>query len=169
MILSKTIKIALFALIAAWFMAATMLFVKQYNNKPVQINSAQNEEVSQLDKHLLERMNHKIIDTSILKSNISFEQNIFDFGIIKSGDVVTHKFKFTNMGSNPLIIFNVKVSCGCTVPAWSNRLVNSRDTGSIIIEFKSAGEMGLQNKKVQVFANSAPMETDIFFKANVIN
>jgi hypothetical protein len=167
--MNKNIKMILFIFITISIILATALFVKRYDNKQGQTYTIQNKNAGQLDKYLFERMNHKIIDTSIPKSTISFEQRIFNFGNIKSGDVMTHKFKFTNTGNNPLIIFDVKGTCGCTVPGWSNKLVNPGDTESILIKFNSANESGFQNKKVRIFANSKPIETDIFFKANVIN
>ena len=44
---------------------------------------------------------------------ISFEKEVHDFGKIKEGDgKVEYKFMFTNTGDAPLIINNVKASCG---------------------------------------------------------
>ena len=42
-----------------------------------------------------------------------------DFGTIPQGTPVTHKFEFTNVGKEPLIISNVQKTCGCTVTDWT--------------------------------------------------
>ena len=49
-------------------------------------------------------------------TSITFAENSWDFGTIDEGDVVTHVFKFTNTGDEPLILDRCKGSCGCTVP-----------------------------------------------------
>ncbi len=139
----------------------------KHNTKPIQTITPQMEQSRQESKKLHDRMNHRIVDTAIAKSSISFEEITFDFGTIKGGDVKRHNFIFTNTGSNPLVIFNVQGTCGCTIPGWSGKPVNPGDTGHIAIEFDSGNESGLQNKKVRVFANTKPWETDIFFKANI--
>ena len=50
---------------------------------------------------------------------IQFEEVKYDFGSIKQGDVVDHTFKFKNVGTQPLVISNIGVSCGCTTPDWT--------------------------------------------------
>ena len=51
---------------------------------------------------------------------ISFEEEEHDFGTIINGTPVETSFKYTNTGKSPLVISNIKTSCGCTVPEdWS--------------------------------------------------
>src|SRR5687767_11654681 len=49
---------------------------------------------------------------------IKFEEDVFDFGKIIQGEVVSHDFKFKNIGKTNLIISGASGSCGCTVPKW---------------------------------------------------
>ncbi|MFM7813737.1 MAG: DUF1573 domain-containing protein, partial [Flavobacteriales bacterium] len=56
--------------------------------------------------------------SDVPKTTISFDQPVHDFGTIKHGEKVSHNFKITNTGSNPLTITNAKGSCGCTVPEY---------------------------------------------------
>ena len=62
-------------------------------------------------------------DTAALKNanlaKIEFEEMVHDFGTIKNGGDGTFEFIFKNTGKEPLIINNVKSSCGCTKPEWS--------------------------------------------------
>ena len=41
---------------------------------------------------------------------------MIDYGTIQKGDDGLREFKFTNTGSSPLLITQVRSSCGCTIP-----------------------------------------------------
>ncbi|TGE18593.1 DUF1573 domain-containing protein [Hymenobacter elongatus] len=86
---------------------------------------------------------------------IQFDELKYDFGAIKQGDVVDHTFKFKNVGTQPLVISNIGVSCGCTTPDWTKDPIMPGKTGSISAKFNSAGKMGMQNKVLTVESNSA--------------
>src|SRR4051812_34861698 len=49
---------------------------------------------------------------------ISFSQELHDYGTIKQGADGSCEFRFKNTGKEPLIISNARGSCGCTVPTW---------------------------------------------------
>ena len=49
---------------------------------------------------------------------IKFDSLEHDYGTIKNGANGVYEFKFTNEGTDPLIISNAHGSCGCTVPEW---------------------------------------------------
>lgn len=139
----------------------------KHSTQPVQTPDPRAEYAKQEAEKLSKRMKHRIVDTAIAKTSISFQETTFDFGTINGGDTKKHNFIFTNTGVNPLVIFNVQGTCGCTIPGWSSKPVNPGDTGHIAIEFDSGNEHGLQNKKVRVLANTKPWETDISFTANI--
>ena len=86
---------------------------------------------------------------------IEFSEVKYDFGTIKQGDVVDHVFKFKNTGTQPLVISNIGVSCGCTTPEWTKDPVMPGKTGTISAKFNSTGKMGMQNKVLTVESNSA--------------
>jgi hypothetical protein len=50
------------------------------------------------------------------QAEISFESDVVDYGTIEKGDDGVREFKFTNTGSSPLFITQVRSSCGCTIP-----------------------------------------------------
>lgn len=101
---------------------------------------------------------------------ISFEKKSHDFGDIYQGDKVEETFKFTNTGTEPLIITNVQVTCGCTTPkGWPRDPIAPGGKGEITIAFNSAGKMGRQNKVVTVVSNAANSdEAQISFTTNVV-
>lgn len=86
---------------------------------------------------------------------IQFDEMKYDFGSAKQGDVVKHVFKFKNVGTQPLVISNIGVSCGCTTPEWTKDPVMPGKTGTITANFNTAGKMGVQNKVLTVESNSA--------------
>ena len=53
---------------------------------------------------------------SMAQGVLKFESEIHNFGTIAEGDPAVHEFTFKNAGDQPIIISNVKASCGCTTP-----------------------------------------------------
>ena len=51
-------------------------------------------------------------------AKIVFDETEHDFGDQAQGVPVTHEFTFKNEGTEPLVLENVKASCGCTTPFW---------------------------------------------------
>jgi hypothetical protein len=100
---------------------------------------------------------------------LTWETSTHDFGDIYQGDKVQHTFRFTNSGTEPLIITNVEVTCGCTVPkGWPRDPIMAGGKGEIEILFNSAGKMGKQNKVVTVVSNSSTGNSQITFSATVL-
>lgn len=85
---------------------------------------------------------------------ITFEESKYDFGSVVQGGVVDHVFKFKNTGTQPLIISNIGVSCGCTTPEWTKEPVAPGKSGTIAAHFNSAGKMGMQNKVLTIESNA---------------
>lgn len=97
---------------------------------------------------------------------ITFEKRTHDFGTINPGDKVEHVFAFTNTGTEPLIITNVQVTCGCTAPKWPRDPIMPGGKGEITIAFNSAGKSDRQDKVVTVVSNAVnPEEAKISFTA----
>ena len=100
---------------------------------------------------------------------ITLEKSTHDFGDMKQGDKVEETFRFTNTGTEPLVITNVEVSCGCTAPKWPRDPIAPGAKGDILIVFNSANKSGAQNKVVTVVSNAVNPEAGVIkFKANVI-
>ncbi len=53
-------------------------------------------------------------------SSLEFDRTVCDFGdILTSDGPVSCEFKMTNISDNPVVIYSVTTSCGCTVAKWS--------------------------------------------------
>mgnify|MGYP002010069855 FL=1 len=100
-------------------------------------------------------------------TSITFAENSWDFGTIDEGDVVTHVFKFTNTGDEPLILDRCKGSCGCTVPQCPKEPIAPGAEGEIEVKFNSKGKKNKQTKTVTINANTDPGQTILKIKAFV--
>ncbi|HRI79947.1 MAG TPA: DUF1573 domain-containing protein [Cyclobacteriaceae bacterium] len=101
---------------------------------------------------------------------LTWEKSTHDFGDVVQGEKVEHTFKFKNTGNEPLIITNVQVTCGCTIPkGWARDPIKPGQSGEITISFDSSGRHGRNNKVVTVVSNAKNQEgTQILFIANVV-
>ncbi len=100
---------------------------------------------------------------------ITWEKNTHEFGDIIQGDKVHHIYKFVNTGSEPLIITNVEVTCGCTIPkGWPRDPIMPGDKGVLEVLFNSSGKFGRQNKVVTVVSNAALGNSQLMFSANIL-
>src|SRR5690606_23041390 len=101
---------------------------------------------------------------------ITFDKKTHDFGDIIQGDKVEHTFHFTNTGNEPLIITNVQVTCGCTVPkGWPREPSPPGGKGELTVAFNSTGKLGRQNKPVTIVSNAVNTDgNQISFTTNIL-
>ncbi len=99
--------------------------------------------------------------TKVAGPAITFEESKYDFGSVTQGGMVDHVFKFKNNGTQPLIISNIGVSCGCTTPEWTKDPVMPGKSGTISAHFNSAGKMGMQNKVLTIESNATAGSTTV--------
>lgn len=89
------------------------------------------------------------------KPKIVFEETSHDFGAFKEAEgVQTTTFKFTNKGNVPLVLSNVKASCGCTTPKWTREPVAANASGEIQVSYNPQNRPGTFNKTITVSSNA---------------
>jgi hypothetical protein len=89
------------------------------------------------------------------KPQIVFENLEHDFGAFKESDgVQTTSFKFTNKGEVPLVLSNVRASCGCTTPKWTREPIAPNGTGEVQVSYDPRNRPGAFNKTVMVSSNA---------------
>lgn len=89
----------------------------------------------------------------VAQPQITFDEESYDFGNIRQGDVVTHHFVIRNNGNEDLQIERVRASCGCTAAAPDKDVLTSGDSTTVKVTFDSKGRKGVQKKYVYVFSN----------------
>lgn len=85
---------------------------------------------------------------------LQFDKTEHDFGEIEKGTQVETVFKYTNTGEAPLVITDIKSTCGCTVPKdWSREPLASGESGQFTVKFNGSGQNKV-SKTVTVTANT---------------
>ncbi|WP_425392332.1 DUF1573 domain-containing protein [Ekhidna sp.] len=107
-------------------------------------------------------------DEPMTGPKISFSEKSFDFGEITQGEKVEHIFEFENVGNEPLILSDVRTTCGCTAPEWPKEPVAPGKTAKIKVVFNSAGKMGMQNKVITVMSNAVNNPERVKIVTNVM-
>jgi hypothetical protein len=95
-----------------------------------------------------------------------FETSSHSFGNIIEGQIATYEFKFTNTGTEPLELTNVRASCGCTTPKWPRELIQPGQTNVIRAEYNSSGRPGTFSKNIFVTSNAG--QSTLTISGNVI-
>ena len=85
---------------------------------------------------------------------MEFNKTEHDFGEIASGTPVETVFTYKNVGEAPLVITDVKSSCGCTIPKdWSREPLAPGESGKFTVKFNGKGTNKV-TKVVTVTANT---------------
>ncbi len=98
---------------------------------------------------------------------IVFSEDRYEFGDIIQGDIIEHVFEFTNSGNAPLVLQDVKTTCGCTVPEWPRIPLAPGATAELKVKFNSAGKIGIQNKVITVISNATNQTSRVMIVTNV--
>lgn len=100
---------------------------------------------------------------------IQFDKTEHDFGTIQDGTPVETVFTYKNTGNAPLVVTNIKSTCGCTVPQdWSREPLAAGESSSFTVKFNGKGN-GLVSKTITVVANTEKGNEPVRIKANVNN
>lgn len=100
------------------------------------------------------------------QAKITFVETTIDYGEIERGADGVRTFKFTNTGDAPLVIEDIKSTCGCTIP--------KKPTGPImpgasdIIEVKyDTNRVGPIRRSISVYSNAEEPITTLNIRGNV--
>ncbi|MDR0754819.1 MAG: DUF1573 domain-containing protein [Prevotellaceae bacterium] len=102
---------------------------------------------------------------------IVFENPSHNFGsnVPEKGGNVTHRFVFTNEGDAPVKIQNVKASCGCTTPAWTQEPVAPGEQGFVDATYSPANRLGNFTKSLTVTNNGDPQTISLIISGVVVS
>ena len=83
-----------------------------------------------------------------------FDKKEHDFGEIEAKTAVETVFSYKNTGEAPLVITDIKSSCGCTIPKdWSREPLAAGESGKFTVKFNGAGSNKI-TKTITVTANT---------------
>ena len=91
--------------------------------------------------------------TAIQAQEISFEQDVIDYGEVAKGSNGERVFVFQNTGDKPLLIKNVKTSCGCTVADYPKTAVAPGEKAEIKVGYDT-NRLNNFSKTIEVYSNA---------------
>lgn len=114
-------------------------------------------ELAERIKKIEEEEKARIKEEKLNVTSLKFDKLTHDFGEVESESNNTTTFKVTNTGNKPLIIDEVKASCGCTTPNKPEGPILPGESDVITVNFHpNAGQKDKITKTITVVANTEP-------------
>ncbi len=104
--------------------------------------------------------------TKVAGPEITFENLEHDYGTITQGANGDCVFKFKNTGNEPLILSDVRKSCGCTTPSWSKEPILPGQSGEIKVGYNT-NNVGTFSKTITVISNATNANITLIIKGTV--
>jgi hypothetical protein len=99
---------------------------------------------------------------------ISFDKAHHDFGRLLQGQKVSQRYEVTNTGSAPLVLKEIRPSCGCTSAMVGKWTLMPGENAFIEVQYDSTGALGNIQKTIDVISNDPTNpEMELTFAAGV--
>jgi len=98
----------------------------------------------------------KIVDTIINQNagpKIFFTKKSKDLKTVVQGSELTYRFQFSNEGTEPLLISNIRSSCQCTVASYPKTPISAGKSEYVTLNLDTK-KLGVFNKRVGVYSNA---------------
>ncbi|WP_242085408.1 DUF1573 domain-containing protein [Aestuariivivens sediminis] len=102
------------------------------------------------------------------QAKIEFKSDVIDYGTIDKGSNGVRVFEFTNTGDEPLIISQVKSSCGCTIPKKPKDPILPGQTGEIEVKYDT-NRVNPIRKTITVISNAETPTVALKIKGLVVD
>jgi len=106
--------------------------------------------------------------TALAQAKFKFEAETIDYGEIVKGSDGVREFVFTNVGNEPLVVSQVKSSCGCTVPEKPDGPIAPGEKGIIKVKYDTK-RVGPIRKTITVYSNADEPIKALKIKGKVIS
>lgn len=116
---------------------------------------------------LFQGMTLQAQDKATTEGVFEFETEVIDYGTIAYDSDGTRTFTFTNRGRSPIIIADIKSSCGCTVPKYSKKPILPGETSTIEVKY-STKRIGAFSKTITINSNAFEKRKVLKIKGNVV-
>lgn len=101
------------------------------------------------------------------QDSIIFDKLEHDYGTVEKGGDGNAVFTFTNKGQKPLVLSNVRASCGCTIPQWPREPIAPGEQGEIKVKYNTKLG-GTFNKSITVNSSAANSMVRLRIKGQVV-
>ena len=103
------------------------------------MNSCKENATEKINQENVEKAAERDAQTIVFPT-ISFDKTLHDFGEIQNGTPVETVFSYTNSGRSPLVVTDIKSTCGCTVPqGWSKEPLMPGESSQFSVKFNGKG------------------------------
>ncbi len=102
-----------------------------------------------------------------LPTSLRIERDTLALGTVKYGEKRQVSFRICNTGSEPLVIRDVRPSCGCTGVVWSKKPVLPGGTTEISIVFEP-NSLGRFMKSINVLCNTSQHLHQLHLRGEVV-
>ena len=99
---------------------------------------------------------------------MTFESSDIDYGSINQYDNGERLFTFKNTGNAPIVITQVRSSCGCTVPSYSKEPIMPGQSSEIQVKY-ATNRLGVFKKTITVLSNAEEPAKILYIKGNVLS
>lgn len=99
---------------------------------------------------------------SMQLTTTEIDKTAYNFGTIKKDSRNKAIFTIRNIGKQPLVLYQVSTSCGCTQVKWEKRPIETGKSTTVHLEL-TLHEAGYFNKSIEVYGNmeSSPIRLKI--------
>lgn len=111
----------------------------------------------------------------LLVATLAFSQKlvtgpiIHDFGTFPNTEKKVHVFEIYNSGDKPLMIKEVKVSCGCTSVRYTRKPIKPKKKGYIDVIYDATKDApGYFKRSVTIYSNSTSGDQRLVIKGRTV-
>lgn len=87
------------------------------------------------------------------RPKISFDHKKYDFDTLRNQNDANFYFVYKNTGITELKIYDIKTSCGCTIPSWNDIFLKPNEKDSFKVEYNIENR-GYFMKEIMVYSTS---------------
>ena len=99
---------------------------------------------------------------------IKFDVNTIDYGSLEKGADGVRYFVFTNQGKEPLIISNIRSSCGCTIPTFQKTPIGPGEESKIEVKYDTK-RVGPFRKTITVYSNAKDSKNILTISGKIVS
>jgi hypothetical protein len=98
---------------------------------------------------------------------LKFDKLVHDYGTVYQGADGNCEFKFKNTGDEPLVLSNVRSTCGCTIPQWPKEPILPGQSAAIKVSYDTK-RIGAINKQITVLSNATESSLTLSIKGTIL-
>ncbi|MDC8004542.1 DUF1573 domain-containing protein [Aureisphaera galaxeae] len=101
------------------------------------------------------------------KGILAFDQDVIEYGEVAHNSDGNRTFTFKNVGKAPVVIADIKTSCGCTVATKPTKPILPGESSEITVNYKTS-KVGPFSKSITVVSNAQEGRKVLKIKGKVL-